>query len=305
MKLPRFARRLLLWALDVVCVMASYYVALTMRFGQIGLSGAESRVGDYIVLTLLLLVTFLNFAVHRNRGFMKRTGSQEFGVVLSYNVWLLMGIAVLVMALHVQPSPSRLMLLYFAIVNVIIMSVMRAIAKAAARRGAEVALVSGPTALKKPAYVETVDIVSAEDMYEAVTSRSKDMDIIIKAAAVADYRPANLADNKIKKKAGDMAIPLARTKDILAALGEAKRPGQFLCGFSMETENMVANSRKKLEKKHLDMIAANNVKVAGAGFGVDTNILTLITPDGMAELPLMSKDAAADALLDAILERMS
>jgi phosphopantothenoylcysteine decarboxylase/phosphopantothenate--cysteine ligase len=131
------------------------------------------------------------------------------------------------------------------------------------------------------------------------------MDIIIKAAAVADYRPANLADNKIKKKAGDMAIPLARTKDILAALGEAKRPGQFLCGFSMETENMVANSRKKLEKKHLDMIAANNVKVAGAGFGVDTNILTLITPDGMAELPLMSKDAAADALLDAILERMS
>ena len=158
------------------------------------------------------------------------------------------------------------------------------IAKAAARRGAEVVLVSGPTALKKPAYVETVDIVSAEDMYEAVTSRSKDMDIIIKAAAVADYRPANLADNKIKKKAGDMAIP---------------------CGFSMETENMVANSRKKLEKKHLDMIAANNVKVAGAGFGVDTNILTLITPDGMAELPLMSKDAAADALLDAILERMS
>ncbi len=179
------------------------------------------------------------------------------------------------------------------------------IAKAAARRGAEVVLVSGPTALKKPAYVETVDIVSAEDMYEAVTSRSKDMDIIIKAAAVADYRPAAVADNKIKKKAGDMAIPLARTKDILAALGEAKRPGQFLCGFSMETENMVANSRKKLEKKHLDMIAANNVKVAGAGFGVDTNILTLITPDGMAELPLMSKDAAADALLDAILERMS
>ena len=179
------------------------------------------------------------------------------------------------------------------------------IAKAAARRGAEVVLVSGPTALKKPAYVETVDIVSAEDMYEAVTSRSKDMDIIIKAAAVADYRPAAVADNKIKKKAGDMAIPLVRTKDILAALGEAKRPGQFLCGFSMETENMVANSRKKLEKKHLDMIAANNVKVAGAGFGVDTNILTLITPDGMAELPLMSKEAAADALLDAILERMS
>lgn len=133
MKLPRFARRLLLWALDVACVMASLYISLTMRFGQIGLSGAESRVGDYIVLTLLLLVTFLNFAVHRNRGFMKRTGSQEFGVVLSYNVWLLVGIAVLVVALHVQPSPSRLMPLYFVIVNVIIMSVMRAIAKAAAR----------------------------------------------------------------------------------------------------------------------------------------------------------------------------
>ncbi len=179
------------------------------------------------------------------------------------------------------------------------------IAKAAARRGAQVTLVSGPTALKKPAYVETVDVVSAQDMYEAVTSRAKDMDIIVKAAAVADYRPATLADNKIKKKEGDMAIPLARTKDILGALGENKRPGQFLCGFSMETENMVENSKKKLEKKHLDLIAANNVKVAGAGFSVDTNILTLITPDGMTELPLMSKDAAADALLDAILERMN
>ncbi len=179
------------------------------------------------------------------------------------------------------------------------------IAKAAARRGAQVTLVSGPTALKKPAYVETVDVVSAQDMYEAVTSRAKDMDIIVKAAAVADYRPATLADNKIKKQDGDMAIPLARTKDILGALGENKRPGQFLCGFSMETENMVENSKKKLEKKHLDLIAANNVKVAGAGFGVDTNILTLITHDGMTELPLMSKDAAADALLDAILERMN
>ena len=179
------------------------------------------------------------------------------------------------------------------------------IAKAAARRGAQVTLVSGPTVLKKPAYVETVDVVSAQDMYEAVTSRAKDMDIIVKAAAVADYRPATLADNKIKKQDGDMAIPLARTKDILGALGENKRPGQFLCGFSMETENMVENSKKKLEKKHLDLIAANNVKVAGAGFGVDTNILTLITPEGMTELPLMSKDAAADALLDAILERMN
>ena len=180
-----------------------------------------------------------------------------------------------------------------------------AIARAAARRGAQVVLVSGPTVLKKPAYVETVDVVSAQDMYEAVISRAPEMDIIIKAAAVADYRPVSVSDNKIKKKDGDMAIPLERTRDILGALGETKRPGQFLCGFSMETENMVENSRKKLEKKHLDLIAANNVKVAGAGFGVDTNILTLITPDGMAELPLMSKDAAADALLDAILERMS
>ena len=179
-----------------------------------------------------------------------------------------------------------------------------AIAKAAARRGAEVTLVSGPTALKKPAYVETVDVISAQDMYEAVIGRAADMDIIIKAAAVADYRPAAVADNKIKKKEGDMAIPLARTRDILGALGEAKRPGQFLCGFSMETENMVENSQKKLEKKHLDLIAANNVKVAGAGFGVDTNILTLITSESTEELPLLSKDAAADALLDAILQRM-
>ena len=178
------------------------------------------------------------------------------------------------------------------------------IAKAASRRGAEVVLVSGQTALKKPAYVETVDIVSAQDMYEAVTSRAPEMDIIIKAAAVADYRPASVADNKIKKKDGDMSIPLERTRDILGTLGEAKKPGQFLCGFSMETENMVENSKKKLTKKHLDMIAANNVKVEGAGFGVETNILTLITPDGMKELPLMSKDDAADALLDAILERM-
>lgn len=179
-----------------------------------------------------------------------------------------------------------------------------AIARAAARRGAQVVLVSGPTVLKKPAYVETVDVVSAQDMYEAVTSRASEMDIIIKAAAVADYRPVSVSDNKIKKMDGDMAIPLERTRDILGALGETKRPGQFLCGFSMETENMVENSRKKLEKKHLDLIAANNVKVAGAGFGVDTNILTLISPDGMKALPLLSKDDAADALLDAILARM-
>lgn len=179
-----------------------------------------------------------------------------------------------------------------------------AIAKAAARRGAKVTLVSGPTALKKPAYVDTVDVVSAQDMFDAVTARAQDADIIIKAAAVADYRPATVADNKIKKADDALSIPLERTKDILAALGNSKRPGQFLCGFSMETENLLENSRKKLGKKNLDMVAANNLKVEGAGFGVDTNVLTLITPDGTVDLPLMSKDAAADALLDAILQRM-
>ena len=179
-----------------------------------------------------------------------------------------------------------------------------AIAKAAARRGAEVTLVSGPTALPKPGYMEIVEIESAQEMYEAVTSRAPDMDIIIKAAAVADYRPADVAEDKIKKKDGDLSIPLERTLDILAALGQNKREGQFLCGFSMETRDLIENSRKKLTKKNLDMVAANNVKVEGAGFGVETNVLTLITAEREKELPLMSKDAAADALLDAILERM-
>ncbi len=178
-----------------------------------------------------------------------------------------------------------------------------AIAKAAAARGAEVTLVSGPVSLPKPPYLEVVDITSAQDMYEAVTSRSGEMDIIIKAAAVADYRPAEVAEDKVKKQEGEMSIPLARTNDILQYLGEHKRPGQFLCGFSMETRDMVDNSRKKLEKKHLDLIAANNVKVAGAGFAVDTNILTLISPDDMTELPLLSKDDAADVLLDVIMKR--
>ena len=179
-----------------------------------------------------------------------------------------------------------------------------AIAKAAARRGAEVTLVSGPTALPRPGYMEIVDVESAQEMYEAVTSRAPDMDIIIKAAAVADYRPADVAEDKIKKKDGDLSIPLERTLDILAALGQNKREGQFLCGFAMETRDLIENSRKKLTKKNLDMVAANNVKVEGAGFGVETNVLTLITAEGEEELPLMSKDAAADALLDAILERM-
>ena len=180
-----------------------------------------------------------------------------------------------------------------------------AIARAAARRGAQVTLVSGQTALPRPAYVDFVPVVSAQDMFEAVTARAPGMDIIIKAAAVADYRPAFVADNKIKKKDGDMSIPLERTKDILGALGADKPAGQFLCGFSMETENMLENSRAKLERKKLDMIAANNVKTAGAGLGVDTNVLTIIARDGtVTELPLMSKDAAADALLNAIGERM-
>ena len=179
-----------------------------------------------------------------------------------------------------------------------------AIARAAARRGAQVTLVSGPTALPKPGYMETVDVESAAEMYEAVTSRASEMDIIIKAAAVADYRPEAVADNKIKKKDGDLSIPLERTQDILAALGQHKKPGQFLCGFSMETENLIENSRRKLTKKNLDMVAANNVKVAGAGFGVETNVLTLITAEGERELPLMSKDEAADKLLDEIRKRL-
>ncbi|HJB81047.1 bifunctional phosphopantothenoylcysteine decarboxylase/phosphopantothenate--cysteine ligase CoaBC [uncultured Flavonifractor sp.] len=180
-----------------------------------------------------------------------------------------------------------------------------AIAKAAAARGASVTLVSGPVNLKKPPYMEVVDIVSAQDMFDAVTSRAPDQDIIIKAAAVADYRPATVAEDKIKKSGtdADLSLPLARTSDILAWLGEHRAPGQFLCGFSMETRDMVENSRKKLEKKHIDLIAANNLKQEGAGFGVDTNLLTLIAADGAKELPLMSKEEAAHALLDEIMSR--
>lgn len=179
-----------------------------------------------------------------------------------------------------------------------------AIARAAARRGADVILVSGPTALSDPLFVNTVHIRTAQEMYDAVMQHAPETDIVIKAAAVADYRPAAVADNKLKKKDGELSIPLERTRDILAALGTIKKPGQFLCGFSMETENMLENSVKKLKKKNLDLIAANNVRVAGAGFQVDTNVLTLIGPDSMRELPLLSKDAAADALLDEIILRM-
>lgn len=179
-----------------------------------------------------------------------------------------------------------------------------AIAQAAARRGAQVTLVSGPVALKRLPYVETVDVVSAQEMFEEVAVRAAEQDILIKAAAVADYRPMMVAEDKMKKSDDALSIPLERTQDILGWLGQHRRPGQFLCGFSMETQNMVENSRKKLEKKQVDMIAANNLKVEGAGFGVDTNLLTLITKDGLDELPLVSKEAAADLLLDRILKRM-
>ena len=179
-----------------------------------------------------------------------------------------------------------------------------AIACAAARRGATVTLVSGPTELKSPAYVDTIPVLTAQDMFDAVTKISECQEIIIKAAAVADYRPALIADDKIKKSGtdDDLDLRLERTQDILAFLGEHKPEGQFLCGFSMETRDMLENSRKKLAKKNLDMIAANNLKDEGAGFGVSTNLITLITPDTELSLPLLSKDEVADRLLDEILK---
>lgn len=179
-----------------------------------------------------------------------------------------------------------------------------AIAEAAAARGAEVTLISGPVELKAPRYVNVVSVTSAREMFETVCAGSGQADIVVKAAAVADYRPAQIATEKMKKKDGDLSIPMERTQDILAYLGQHKKPGQFLCGFSMETENLVENSRKKLDKKNLDMVAANSLRQEGAGFGVDTNVLTLITSEGEQELPLMSKAQAADALLDAIVRRL-
>ena len=176
-----------------------------------------------------------------------------------------------------------------------------AIAKQAMLRGANVTLVSGHTALTPPLNVNYVRITTAKEMYEAVTKVSDEQDIIIKAAAVADYRPKFIADEKVKKKDGELNIELERTDDILAYLGSHKRDGQFLCGFSMETENMIGNSRAKLQKKNLDMIAANNLKVEGAGFQGDTNVLTLITKDEEIALPLMSKEEAADRILDKII----
>ncbi len=178
-----------------------------------------------------------------------------------------------------------------------------AIAHAAMLRGADVTLVSGPTALKSPPLVRTIPIVTAQDMYEAVTREAEHADIIIKAAAVADYTPETVADNKIKKSDSDLSIPLRRTRDILGYLGTHRRPGQFLCGFSMETEHMLENSRKKLDKKNLDMIVANNVKDAGAGFQGNTNVITMITRDSVTQLPLMDKEKAAHAILSEILSR--
>ena len=178
-----------------------------------------------------------------------------------------------------------------------------AIAREAMLRGADVTLISGPTALKPVPGVKTVDVVSARDMFEAVQAALPETDILVKAAAVADYRPVSIAEDKIKKQDGDMAIPLERTDDILGWVAEHRHPGLFVCGFSMETRDMLENSRKKLDRKHLDMIAANNLKVAGAGFGVDTNVVTILTADGTQELPLMGKDKVAAKLLDAILER--
>ena len=176
-----------------------------------------------------------------------------------------------------------------------------AIAKMAMLRGAEVTLVSGPTAIEPPLFVKVVPVVTARDMFEAVTAVSDQQDIIIKAAAVADYRPKNVSEDKVKKKDGQAFIELERTDDILKYLGQHKKDGQFLCGFSMETKDMIGNSRAKLEKKNLDMVAANNLKVEGAGFQGDTNVLTLITQDEEVSLPLMSKEDAALKILDKIL----
>lgn len=176
-----------------------------------------------------------------------------------------------------------------------------AIAKVCARRGALVTLVSGPTDLPKPLFVQTVDVTTAEEMFEEVISRSEEQDIIIKAAAVADYRPSYVSTEKVKKTDGDLFLEMERTDDILQYLGDHKRPGQFLCGFSMETENLLGNSRVKLAKKNLDMIVANNLKVPGAGFAGDTNVVTLITQDDETALPLLSKEETAERILDKIL----
>lgn len=180
-----------------------------------------------------------------------------------------------------------------------------ALAKAAANRGADVTLVSGPIDIFVPSYINVINISSAEDMFKEVTDRASEQNIIIKAAAVADYTPVETANDKIKKKDDEdfSVISLKRTKDILKWLGEHKKEDQILCGFSMETKNLIENSRKKLVKKNLDMICANNLKVAGAGFGTDTNVITVITKDSEEELELMSKDSAAHEILTRLLKQ--
>ena len=176
------------------------------------------------------------------------------------------------------------------------------LAKAAMLRGAEVTLVSGVSSLAKPMFIDFVQVRSAADMFEAMKSRFLDNDIIIKAAAVADYTPASYNEEKTKKKDGDMSIPLTRTQDILKYMGENRREGQFYCGFSMETQNMLENSRVKLTKKNIDMVVANNLKVAGSGFGTDTNVVTMISKEEEIELELLTKEEVAHKILDQILK---
>ncbi|MFW5646843.1 MAG: bifunctional phosphopantothenoylcysteine decarboxylase/phosphopantothenate--cysteine ligase CoaBC [Acetivibrio ethanolgignens] len=175
-----------------------------------------------------------------------------------------------------------------------------ALARAAMLRGASVTLVSGPVSLAKPLFVNTIDVVSAQEMYEAVIERAKEQDIFIMAAAVADYTPKEQAAEKMKKRDGELSMELCRTRDILQTVGDNHREGQFLCGFSMETENLLENSRAKLLRKHADMIVANSLRTEGAGFGTDTNVVTLITADTSEELPMLSKEETAHAVLDKI-----
>ena len=177
-----------------------------------------------------------------------------------------------------------------------------AIATVCARRGASVTLVSGPTALKKPQFVRTVEITTAKEMFEAVAGRAAEQDIIVKAAAVADYRPKSVSSEKMKKKDGELTLELERTDDILAWLGGHKRPGQFLCGFAMETQDLIGNARQKLQKKNLDMIVANSLRVEGAGFGGDTNVVTMITENEELSLGKMSKEETASKIMDRIMD---
>ena len=177
-----------------------------------------------------------------------------------------------------------------------------AIATVCARRGASVTLVSGPTALKKPQFVRTVEITTAKEMFEAVAGRASEQDIIVKAAAVADYRPKSVSSEKMKKKDGELTLELERTDDILAWLGGHKRPGQFLCGFAMETQDLIGNARQKLQKKNLDMIVANSLRVEGAGFGGDTNVVTMITENEEISLGKISKEETASKIMDRIMD---